>query len=96
MEQIRVLQITPDELEALINNSVKNSVENSVKSVVKEIKNDNKSTEYMTRKDVCDMLHINLATLHRYTKAGKLKSYGIGSRVLYRRDEVESVIIQIQ
>lgn len=47
-------------------------------------------TEYMTRTEVKELLKIDLSTLHNWTKKGKLKSYGIGHRVYYKRHEVEA------
>lgn len=44
--------------------------------------------ELMTRDEVCKMLSFNKTTLHKHTRSGKLKSYGIGNRVLYKRNEV--------
>ena len=44
--------------------------------------------EFITRDEVCKLLNFNKTTLHKHTKSGKLKSYGIGNRVLYRRCEV--------
>ena len=44
--------------------------------------------ELITRDEVCEMLSINKTSLWKHTKSGKLKSYGIGNRVLYKRNEV--------
>ncbi len=44
--------------------------------------------EFITRDEVCKLLNFNKTTLHTHTRSGKLKSYGIGNRVLYRRCEV--------
>ena len=44
--------------------------------------------ELLNREEVCKMLSINKTTLWKYTKISKLKSYGIGNRVLYKRNEV--------
>jgi len=52
--------------------------------------------EYITRRDVCTLLKISLATLHYYTKDGTLKGYRIGGRVLYRRDEITDSVQVIQ
>lgn len=48
----------------------------------------NPEVELLNREEVCKMLSINKTTLWKYTKMGKLKSYGIGNRVLYKRNEV--------
>ncbi len=54
-----------------------------------------KPTEYLTRNEVADLLKVNLSTIHNYTKQSKLIAYGIGSRVYYKRKEVENAIIKL-
>lgn len=44
--------------------------------------------EFLTRDEVCKLLNLNKTSLWKHTKAGKLKSYGIGNRVLYKKCEV--------
>lgn len=44
--------------------------------------------DLMTRDEVCKMLSFNKTSLWKHTKSGKLTSYGIGNRVLYKRSEV--------
>lgn len=45
-------------------------------------------SEFVTREEVCKMLSFNKTSLWKHTKSGRLKSYGIGNRVLYKRSEV--------
>jgi excisionase family DNA binding protein len=47
-------------------------------------------TEYLTRSELAEMLKCDISTIHNWTKKGKLKPYGIGNRVYYKRNEVES------
>jgi excisionase family DNA binding protein len=49
--------------------------------------------EYLTRKEVCEMLHISLSTLFYYSKDGRLSRYRIGGRILYRAEEVRNAVI---
>ena len=42
----------------------------------------------LTRDEVCKLLSFNKTSLWKHTKSGRLKSYGIGNRVYYKRDEV--------
>ena len=51
-----------------------------------------KSFRYMTRKDIAAQLHITLPTLHEWTKLGLIKSYRIGSPVLFRSDDINESI----
>lgn len=43
---------------------------------------------FLTRDEVCKLLSFNKTSLWKHTKSGKLKSYGIGNRVYYKRNEV--------
>jgi excisionase family DNA binding protein len=53
-------------------------------------------SEYLTRRDVCALLKISLSTLHYYTKDGTIKGYRIGGRILYKTDEVNDAVQEIQ
>ncbi len=57
--------------------------------------NSEEQTDLLTRKETADLLQINLATLHRWTKKGKLKSYGISNRIYYKRSEILNSIKSI-
>ena len=58
------------------------------KSSLKE----NLKEEYLTRQETADMCKVTIETVWAWTKKGKLKAYGIGNRVLYKRSEVEAAI----
>ena len=48
------------------------------------------STNFLSRQEVCKLLKITLPTLNDWSKLGRLQSYKIGNRVLYKLDEVEN------
>lgn len=48
--------------------------------------------DLMTRDEVCKMLSFNKTSLWKHTRSGKLRSYGIGNRVLYKRSEVIAAV----
>lgn len=50
--------------------------------------NENKQNDLLTRDEVCKLLSINKTSLWKHTKSGKLRSFGIGNRVYYKRNEV--------
>ena len=50
---------------------------------------------YLTRNEVTELLKISLPTLWRWTKDNKLQSYFIGSRVLYKSDEVHNSLTKL-
>ncbi len=41
-----------------------------------------------TRKETAARLNITLATLHEYTKAGRIAAHRIGNRVLYKERDI--------
>lgn len=52
-------------------------------------------TEYLTRNELAEMLKCDLSTIHNWCKKGKLKPYGIGARVYFKRNEIDALIIPI-
>ncbi len=50
----------------------------------------------LTRKDTAKLLCISLPTLHDWTKNGTIKAHRIGNRILYKLDEVNEALNQIQ
>lgn len=52
-------------------------------------------TELLTRKEAAKMLSISLPTLHQWSLAGKIKGYRIGTRVRYKKAELESALSQM-
>lgn len=46
------------------------------------------SNDLLNRNEVCELLNFNKTTLWKHTRSGRLKSYGIGNRVLYKKAEV--------
>ena len=44
--------------------------------------------DFISVEETCQLLHLNKTSIWKHTKNGKLKSYGIGNRVLYKRSEV--------
>ena len=51
-----------------------------------EEKNDN---DYLlTRDEACKLLKISKTSLWKWSKNGRIKSYGIGNRVYYKKEEL--------
>ena len=52
-------------------------------------------SEFITRQEAPDILHVTLPTLLSRTLEGKIKGYRNGRRVLYKRNEIESSVTEI-
>lgn len=76
-----------------------------VSEIIKEFKNELEllktefqpkiPTEFLTRIEVSKLLKIDLGTVHNWSRSGKLKRYGIGNRVYFKRSEIEQAMIQL-
>ena len=88
---VEIVNITIDELVSAI-----------VKKVLDELEIRNGSLQQkknqeslLTRAETANYLHIKLTALYNWTKKGKLKAYGIGNRVYYKKHEVDEALIRV-
>lgn len=87
-QTIQITQLSPDQFEERVRNAVKSQLD----ILTKEFKKEAPQEQYLTRKEVADMLKIELSTLHNWCKKGKLKPYGIGNRVYFLRSDIEKAL----
>jgi excisionase family DNA binding protein len=81
--------ITPNELKQIIKEVIREELfANSNLDIPDE-------NVFLTREEACAVLRINKTSLWKWTKKGRLISYGIGSRVLYKKSEVLESVIRI-
>jgi len=52
-------------------------------------------TEFITRKETCEILGISLPTLNSFTKQGIIIGYRISSRVRYKKSEILEAFTKI-
>ncbi len=88
MEAIQFLGTSPADLIT----ELKNSLIPELREQLAKDFQPKQPTEYLTRKEVCDLLSIDLSSLHRWRKEGTLTAYGIGNRVYFKRSEIDEVI----
>jgi excisionase family DNA binding protein len=92
MEQIILSGLTVEQLGQMIGDKVKEVFD--LKEQTKKQSPSPKEAKYITRKETAKLLHISLPTLNEWTKDGTLTSYRIGTRVLYKPDEVAETVTQ--
>lgn len=91
--QTTLIQSSPEELADLIDKKIKDRFE----SLEKSIQSKNSDDELLTREEACQFLQIDPATLWRWNKRGKVKSYGIsGKRRYYKRSELIEALKPLQ
>lgn len=86
---VQIEQITISELKTLIADVLQNEVKQPETTIQED-------TEYITRQETAEILRISLPTLNEYTKKGILPGYRLGSRVRYKKNEVENALKRIQ
>jgi hypothetical protein len=84
---IEIQEITVDELA----DKVADKLLNKIKHYLDDL-HTNKSEVYLTRQETADFLKINITTLWHWTNKGKIKSYGIGNRRYYNKQEIIALL----
>jgi hypothetical protein len=91
MTQIQLVGITTEEHNLPIFNYIDKKFEELKKHFQpKEL------TKYLTRKEVAEMLSVDISSVHNMSKRGVLQKYQISGKVLYKRSEVEAAIIKLK
>lgn len=88
---IEIENISVDELITKITNKVLEGLEISLE----RLQNKKNQELLLTRTETADYLKINITTLYNWTKKGKLKAYGLGNRVYYKKNEIDEALIRI-
>jgi len=52
--------------------------------------------EFISRAQVCELLHITPQTLHQWVRQGKIVSYKIGTRTLFKPSEVMAAVKAVE
>lgn len=90
MKVIQITDLTPDELQSLLKETISlviNQHQNSVKTIDDEV--------YYTRKQVASLFDVELSTIHNWSKKGILHPVGLGNRVYFKRSEIEQALIRL-
>lgn len=89
-EQLLFTPVPLDQLKTEISEIVRTELTNHFLSTTQETK-----TEIFDRKQASVFLGVSLPTLLDWTKSGKIAGYRIGSRVRYKRAELENSLKKI-
>lgn len=76
--------------------SIKDAITEQVRILFNELKNELKlTTELLTPKDVARFLKCDIKTVSNWRRSGRLIAYGKGSRVYFKKNEVEQSLIRL-
>lgn len=59
-------------------------------------KKDNDLPERLSRRDVADFFGVSYQTVHKWTKAGKIKEHGFGKSKFYLKSELVEAVLNEQ
>ena len=90
-ERMQLISLTIQDLENLFGQVIKTEFE-----AVKKHLQPKQPNEYLTRKEVSEMLKIDLSSVHNWSKRGILIPHQIGNRVYYKLQEVENAIVKLK
>lgn len=91
MKDIILTPISLSDLKTAISEAIRAEIKNELQTLSPK-----QPEELLTRKETAEILGISLPTLHEWTISGKIPAYRIGSRVRYKRGEIEQSLNKIR
>lgn len=79
-----------------LKNAFTDIVRSELKKELQQLVPSQQPEDLLTRKETASLYGVSLHTLHDWTISGKVPAYRIGSRVRYKRSEVEASLNQIR
>ena len=72
----------------------------SLKSELAEIKlnlqKPTENTKYLGRKEVAELLNVNISSIHNYTVKGILTAFQLGGKIYYKKADIEAAMIKLK
>ena len=90
-KELQLISISFDDLKDLFGQVLKTELE-----AVKKHLQPKQPNEYLTRKEVSEMLKIDISSVHNWSKRGILIPHQIGNRVYFKLQEVEEAIVKLK
>lgn len=91
MKTVQFISVTPDQLQNAIIEGVKTQLEDFKKHFQPK-----EPSELLTRQEVAKLFKVDISTIHNWTKRGEIQSYSVGSRIYYKRCEIENSLIKLK
>nr|DAK43283.1 MAG TPA: helix-turn-helix domain protein [Caudoviricetes sp.] len=93
MQEIRFIQVTPNELTELIREGVRKELQ--MFDRLKGTAGAGKDGDLLTIEQTADLLRVSKGTVKNLTKKKILTSYGIGRRLYWKRNEVNEALTRL-
>lgn len=92
MQEILLVSIPLDRFKSEISDAIKQELDKYHQTKPVE----QNQQELLTRNEASLALGVSLPTLHSWTKTGIIKAYRIGSRIRYKKSDIETALLQIK
>ena len=91
MQQISITQLSLEELVKEITRPLLSKIDALEARVEKKV-----SDVLWTREEASERLKIDLSTLSRWTKQGKITAHSIGARIYYKESSIQEALITLK
>lgn len=81
-----------EEFQTMMDEFISRSVTKAVKALLVQPE----PNQILTRQETAKLLAISLPTLHDYTKRGIIKCHRLGTKVRYKRQDIDEALKQIR
>ena len=86
MQQLQITQLSTEDLKELLLSTLDSFKGQNAKSNV---------DIFYTREETADRFKIDLSTLHRWTKSGKIIPHALGARIYYKESSIQQALIKL-
>jgi len=90
MQQLQITQLSPEDLKDILKELFRSELE----ALKKQNKKSNVEVFY-TREETADRFKIDISTLHRWTKSGKIIPHAIGARIYYKETSIQQALVKL-
>lgn len=85
-------EISPEDLTEIIRKAVRAELT----AFLLELNIDKNDPDVLlSRAEACDLLKVSLTTLWNWTKSDKVKAYGMGNRIFYKKKELLESLVKL-
>lgn len=91
MQQIAITQLSPEDLKTLFKELLEKEI-----SPLKDASAKKSVDPLFSRQEASRRLKIDLSTLHRWTRQGKISAHSIGARVYFKESSIQDALVKVE
>ena len=90
MQQLQITQLSPEDLKDILKELFRSELE-----ALKKQNEKSNAEVFYTREETADRFKIDISTLHRWTKSGKIIPHAIGARIYYKETSIQQALVKL-